>query len=191
MMMDQPVDVSVGQFQFHARGKRVFLVSDPEIAADLRRDSAAHKQHLRASVDHMLKKYERRMAGGDAAGQEPLVEPAEPVFIDVPKLIGMAPLPFMVPSVESTSMYEEMDHVEHFCFAGSTFIAVPTDHRVGTQAWYSVQEDMTPSEKKLVEETLQKRFDVAARIRAWSKPEWMTEINPVTYLKAFDSPPSP
>ena len=179
--IDNPVDISVDKFAGRTHGKRVFVVLDSKIAADLRKDKELFNSHMNETMNYMsqtIGAYMQEVKKGNKDAKLDLKEmPARSDRINIEQLIGMKNLPFMVAGVESSGLYEEMESVERFCFDGATYIAVPRANRYSTQAWYA------GGKGEGVEKALKQRFEVASRLQNWIPPSWMLEIDRDALIK--------
>ena len=181
--IDDPVDISVYKLFSRTEGKRVFVVTDSKIAADLRKDKESFNSYMNENINFMrqaIATYRQEIKNGNKDAEFTLNEkPTSPDYINIGQLIGMGNLPSMVASIETSCMYEEMESVERFCFDGATYIAVPRPNRYNVRAWYADDKRQDVQ----VEKALKQRFEVAARLQNWTPPHWMVEIDRDALIK--------
>ena len=179
--IDNPVDISIDRFSSRTQGKRVFVVTDPKIAADLRKDKELFNSHMNENISYMTQAVAAYMQdikdGSKDAALNLKEKPVSPDYINIKQLIGLGSLPFMVASVETSCMYEGMEETERFCFDGATYITVPRPNRYNERAWYA------DGKSQAVEKALKQRFDVAAKLQNWTPPHWMVEIDRDALIK--------
>ncbi len=180
--IDDPLDISPEEFRQRTQGKRVFLVTDPEIAENLRCDKAEFNdfslqlmEYSKKSVDQWFKDFNARAAGKEP---EPHVAIIKPQYcgINLSKLIGMKNLPFMVASEESPSLYNEMEQIERFCFAGHSIITVPRENGFDRQ-WY--KQDGTVHTVKAIFS----RQSLYKTLHDFTPPAWLVEVNAEALIK--------